>query len=159
MLIVTGSGDCTAKAWSLETAKCVRTFRGHLGAINTMATDDSGRTLFTGSMDQTIRSFEVETGRPLFVFAGHDGPVLYLSVSCCFACRWLPNLLVNNQSINRSKIYNAVSSLKTNTILNNIASNFVKYCITQTKTRLISVCIIVQIIIISANNAFVKVSS
>ena len=81
ILIVTGSGDCTAKAWSLETAKCLRTFHGHLGAINTMATDDSGRTLFTGSMDQTIRSFEVETGRPLFIFRGHDGPVLSISVS------------------------------------------------------------------------------
>jgi len=89
-LIVTGSGDCTAKAWSLDTATCVLTFHGHLGAINTMATDDSGRTLFTGSMDQTIRSFEVETGRPLFVFRGHEGPVLYISVSCCVAFRWLP---------------------------------------------------------------------
>jgi len=85
ILIVTGSGDCTAKAWSLETAKCVRTFRGHVGAINTMATDDSGRTLFTGSMDHTIRSFEVKTGRPLFVFQGHDGPVLYISVSICLS--------------------------------------------------------------------------
>jgi len=82
-LIVTGSGDCTAKAWSLDTAKCVRTFTGHLGAINTMATDNTGRTLFTGSMDQTIRSFEVATGRPLFIFRGHDGPVLYIAVSCC----------------------------------------------------------------------------
>ena len=80
-VIVTGSGDCTAKAWSLDTAKCLRTFRGHLGAINTMTTDNIGRTLFTGSMDHTIRSFEVETGRPLFVFRGHDGPVLYITVS------------------------------------------------------------------------------
>jgi len=80
-VIVTGSGDCTAKAWSLDTAMCVRTFCGHLGAINSMATDDGGHTLFTGSMDQTIRSYELATGRPIFVFRGHDGPVLYISVN------------------------------------------------------------------------------
>jgi len=82
-MMVTGSGDCTAKAWSLDTARCVRTFSGHLGAINCMATDDSGRTLYTGSMDQTIRSFELATGRPMFTFRGHDGPVLYISVNRC----------------------------------------------------------------------------
>jgi len=80
-LIVTGSGDCTAKAWSLDTAVCVRTYRGHVGAINSMATDDSGRTLFTASMDQTIRSFDVKTGQAIFVFEGHSGPVLDISVS------------------------------------------------------------------------------
>jgi len=80
-VIVTGSGDCTARAWSLDTARCVRTFAGHLGAINSMATDDTGCTLFTGSMDQTIRSFELATGRPIFIFQGHDGPVLYISVN------------------------------------------------------------------------------
>ena len=54
-LLLTGSADATAKAWDFETGKCLRTFRGHKGAVGAMSVDYSGETLFTAGSEGTIR--------------------------------------------------------------------------------------------------------
>lgn len=80
-LLITVSGDGTARSWSLETAHTVRVFSGHTSSVTCLTTDSDGQTLFTGSMDMTIRSWVLQSGRPLFIFKGHEGPILHISVS------------------------------------------------------------------------------
>ncbi|CAF4429914.1 unnamed protein product, partial [Adineta steineri] len=58
-IIITGSQDSTAKTWSFETGECLKTFRGHTGAILCLTTDPLGKTLFTGSGDNTIRAWDI----------------------------------------------------------------------------------------------------
>ena len=80
-ILISGSADYTAKAWSFETGKCIQTFKGHSGAVTCMTTDPAGNVLFTGSMDCKIRSWKIRTGSPLKLFEGHRGSVICLSVS------------------------------------------------------------------------------
>lgn len=77
-LIITGSMDRTARAWSIETGETVQIFRGHTNCVTCLAVDPLGKMLFTGSSDHTIRSWEIMTGQQLKVFTGHQTTVLYL---------------------------------------------------------------------------------
>jgi WD40 repeat protein len=45
----------------------LKQFRGHTGAITTMATDSTGRVLFTAGADSTIRSWNLQSGQCLKV--------------------------------------------------------------------------------------------
>ena len=42
-----GSADSTARSWSFDTGGCLKIFKGHGGAVTTMATDAVGKILFT----------------------------------------------------------------------------------------------------------------
>ncbi|CAF3418776.1 unnamed protein product [Rotaria socialis] len=77
-LIVTGSQDKTAKAWSFETGECLKTFRGHTGAILCLATDRVGKILFTGSGDNTIRAWDIYRGTELHVYEQHQAAIISL---------------------------------------------------------------------------------
>ena len=79
-LLITGSVDSTAKSWTLSTGDVQTTFRGHTGAVLSLATDNQGSTLFTGSQDNTIRSYDLHTGKILKVFEGHQAAILQLQV-------------------------------------------------------------------------------
>lgn len=79
-MIITGSQDNTAKTWSLETGDCMKTFRGHTGAILSLATDPLGKILFTGSADNTIRSWDLYRGTELRSFDQHQAAVINLLV-------------------------------------------------------------------------------
>ena len=80
-IIITGSLDGTAKAWSIETGECTQTYKGHTAAVTCLATDPDGRNLFTGSADHTIRSWETFTGQLLKVFSGHQTTIISLFAS------------------------------------------------------------------------------
>lgn len=79
-LIITGSQDTTAKTWSFETGECLKTFRGHTGAILCLATDPHGKILFTGSGDNTIRAWDIYRGTELHVFDQHQAAIINLLV-------------------------------------------------------------------------------
>ncbi len=79
-LMASGSSDGTAKLWSLETTRCIRTFAGHDNAVLCLDIENNHEILFTGSLDTTIRSWVLETGEPLKVFSGHQAPVLQIKV-------------------------------------------------------------------------------
>jgi WD40 repeat protein len=66
-VLLTGSADMTARSWSFESGGCLKQFRGHTGAITTMATDSSGRVLFTAGADSTIKSWNIQSGQCLKV--------------------------------------------------------------------------------------------
>ena len=79
-LLITGSSDNTAKAWSLMSPVSVVEYTGHGSGVLCLAMKEGERELFTGSSDGTVRSWDVETGQSLMVFDGHQGAVLCLQV-------------------------------------------------------------------------------
>ena len=66
-IVLTGSADNTARSWSFESAGCLKQFRGHTGAVTTMATDSSGKVLFTAGADSTIKSWNIQSAQLLKV--------------------------------------------------------------------------------------------
>lgn len=80
-MLMTGSADFTARAWSFETGKCLNKFEGHTGAVTCMATDPLGHMLMTGSTDQTVRSWDIKKGEALKVFNGHQASIICMTVS------------------------------------------------------------------------------
>ena len=66
-ILLTGSADNTARSWSFESAGCLKQFRGHTGAVTTMATDNSGKVLFTAGADSTIKSWNIQSAQLLKV--------------------------------------------------------------------------------------------
>lgn len=79
-ILVTGAADCTAIAWSFETAEPLMTFKEHAGAITCMALDPTGKILLTGATDFTVRSWDLKTGESLKVFEGHTSSVVCMTV-------------------------------------------------------------------------------
>lgn len=79
-IIITGSQDTTAKTWSFETGECLKTFRGHTGAVLCLATDRLGKILFTGSGDNTIRAWDIYRGTELHIYDQHQAAIINLLV-------------------------------------------------------------------------------
>lgn len=79
-IIITGSQDNTAKTWSFETGDCLKTFRGHTGAVLSLASDPLGKILFTGSADNTIRAWDIYRGTELRTFDQHQAAIINLLV-------------------------------------------------------------------------------
>ena len=80
-VLITGSADATARSWALNTNETLITYKGHNGAILSMACDNTGKYLFTGSQDSTIRSYVMATGSSVHCFRGHEASVLQLQVN------------------------------------------------------------------------------
>ena len=83
-VLVSGSVDCTAKSWSMNSNECLVTFKGHNQSITCLATDGNGKSLFTGSADCTIRSWDLLTGAPLKVFKSHQAAIIQIQVRFSF---------------------------------------------------------------------------
>jgi WD40 repeat protein len=72
-LIVTASGDDTARIWNVETGKIEHVLRGHRNRLTAAAFSPNGRLLVTTSEDVDARLWDVATGRPLHVLRIHYG--------------------------------------------------------------------------------------
>ena len=84
-VLVTGSADFTAIAWSFESAEPLQTFKEHTGAITCMAVDKRGKILLTGATDHTVRSWDLKTGENLKVFEDHQSSVVSMTVRAHFS--------------------------------------------------------------------------
>ncbi len=62
-LLITGSADMCARAWSFDTGNCLKIFKGHSGAVTCMSTDANGKILFTSGADALIKSWNIATGQ------------------------------------------------------------------------------------------------
>ena len=82
--LISGSADCTAKLWALNSSECVLTYRGHTEPILCLTVDATGNHLFTGSQDNTIKSWEVMTGKCLKTFGGHQSSIIQIEVILMF---------------------------------------------------------------------------
>ncbi|XP_071524369.1 uncharacterized protein [Panulirus ornatus] len=80
-LVVTGSFDNTARVWSLDSGRCLKTLKGHKNPIICMDTDPKGNILYTAGEDKTIIAWDITMGRIIKkVEDAHRGAVLYLRV-------------------------------------------------------------------------------
>jgi len=76
-ILITGSYDCTARVWNLETGAQLRCLQGHTLAIRALQFDAAK--LITGSMDHTIRVWNWREGRCVRTLTGHEGGVVCLN--------------------------------------------------------------------------------
>jgi len=101
--VFSASEDRTIKMWHVSTGKCVKTFSGHIGCVNSLALDETGcfsppnqrgekanfvdeekedyMYVFSGSRDKTIKMWDVSTGENIKTFTGHEGWVTTVVIS------------------------------------------------------------------------------
>jgi len=75
-----GSADSTARSWSFDTGGCLKIFKGHGGAVTTMATDAVGKMLFTAGADALIKSWSISTGQCMKTMEGHNSAIICIQV-------------------------------------------------------------------------------
>ncbi|KAL0578456.1 hypothetical protein V5O48_003557 [Marasmius crinis-equi] len=76
-VLITGSYDCTARVWNLETGAVLHTLQGHTEPIRALQFDDCK--LITGSMDTTLKVWDWRRGKCIRTLAGHTHGVVCLN--------------------------------------------------------------------------------
>jgi len=79
-VLISGSADSTARSWSFDTGSCLKIFKGHAGAVTTMATDAIGKILYTAGADALIKSWNISTGQVLKTMEGHTHAIICMVV-------------------------------------------------------------------------------
>ncbi|KAL8527224.1 hypothetical protein ACS0TY_005197 [Phlomoides rotata] len=73
--VITGSDDRLVKVWSMETALCLASCRGHEGDITDLSVSFNNAIVASASNDFTIRVWRLPDGYPISVLRGHTGAV------------------------------------------------------------------------------------
>ncbi|KAL9168330.1 hypothetical protein ABFS82_04G008000 [Erythranthe guttata] len=73
--VITGSDDRLVKIWSMETALCLASCRGHEGDITDLSVSSNNALVASASNDFTIRVWRLPDGYPISVLRGHTGAV------------------------------------------------------------------------------------
>ncbi|KAH9617969.1 hypothetical protein KSS87_003832 [Heliosperma pusillum] len=73
--VITGSDDRLVKIWSMETAYCLASCRGHEGDITDVAVSSNNALVASASNDCVIRTWRLPDGQPISVLRGHTGSV------------------------------------------------------------------------------------
>ena len=71
-IVITSSGDSTAKVWDMVAERELFALSGHSGHVMTAAFSPDGKQIATGSRDETIRIWDAEKGRQTHQFKAHD---------------------------------------------------------------------------------------
>ncbi|CAH1454467.1 unnamed protein product [Lactuca virosa] len=79
--VITGSDDRLVKIWSMETAYCLASCRGHEGDITDLAVSFNNALVASASNDCIIRVWRVADGLPISVLRGHTGAVTAIAFS------------------------------------------------------------------------------
>ncbi|CAH9132580.1 unnamed protein product [Cuscuta epithymum] len=79
--VITGSDDRLIKIWSMETAFCLASCRGHEGDITDLAVSSNNALVASSSNDYTIRAWRLPDGMPISVLRGHTGAVTAIAFS------------------------------------------------------------------------------
>jgi WD40 repeat protein len=80
-VIITGSGDQTAKVWDARTFSELATLKGHYGSVTSVAASAVGSRIVTGSSDNTAKVWDARTFGELATLKGHGGAVLSVAVT------------------------------------------------------------------------------
>ncbi|KAJ8078518.1 hypothetical protein PM082_012801 [Marasmius tenuissimus] len=76
-ILITGSYDCTARVWNLETGAVLHTLSGHAEPIRALQFDECK--LITGSMDHTLKVWDWRRGTCIRTLTGHTNGVVCLN--------------------------------------------------------------------------------
>ncbi|XP_010544972.1 PREDICTED: PH-interacting protein [Tarenaya hassleriana] len=79
--VITGSDDRLVKIWSMETAFCLASCRGHEGDITDLAVSSNSALVASASNDFVIRVWRLPDGMPISVLRGHTGAVTAIAFS------------------------------------------------------------------------------
>ena len=89
-LLLSASEDATIKVWDLERRCCVRTLRGHEGAVKCVATFglhrgggggfNTGVRVLSGGSDKMVRVWDLGTGQCVHSMKGHTGGITSCAV-------------------------------------------------------------------------------
>ncbi|VVA25341.1 PREDICTED: bromodomain and WD [Prunus dulcis] len=79
--VITGSDDRLVKIWSMETALCLASCRGHEGDITDLAVSSNNALVASASNDFAIRVWRLPDGFPISVLQGHTGAVTAIAFS------------------------------------------------------------------------------
>ncbi|CAJ2629040.1 unnamed protein product [Trifolium pratense] len=79
--VISGSDDRLVKIWSMETAFCLASCRGHEGDITDLAVSSNNAVVASASNDFTIRVWRLPDGMPISVLRGHEGSVNTIAFS------------------------------------------------------------------------------
>ncbi|XP_057782211.1 uncharacterized protein LOC131000357 [Salvia miltiorrhiza] len=79
--VITGSDDRLVKVWSMETALCLASCRGHEGDITDLSVCSNNTLVASASNDFTIRVWRLPDGCPISVLRGHTGAVTAIAFS------------------------------------------------------------------------------
>jgi tetratricopeptide (TPR) repeat protein/uncharacterized protein YjiK len=63
------------KVWEVDSARKVRSFKGHTSSVNSLAFSPNNAWLASASRDRTLKLWDVEGGRELRTIRGHDSEV------------------------------------------------------------------------------------
>jgi F-box and WD-40 domain protein MET30 len=75
-VLISVSGDRTARIWNLETGKELRVLRGHTRGVRCLQFDEMK--LITGSMDRTLKIWNWRTGELIRTLEGHTAGIVCL---------------------------------------------------------------------------------
>ncbi|KAF4358937.1 hypothetical protein G4B88_018175, partial [Cannabis sativa] len=79
--VITGADDRLVKIWSMETAYCLASCRGHEGDITDLAVSANNAVVASSSNDCIIRVWRIPDGLPVSVLRGHTGAVTAIAFS------------------------------------------------------------------------------
>ncbi|KAH7578253.1 hypothetical protein JRO89_XS01G0359900 [Xanthoceras sorbifolium] len=79
--VITGSDDRLVKIWSMETAFCLASCRGHEGDITDLAVSSNNALVASASNDFVIRVWRLPDGLPISVLRGHTAAVTAIAFS------------------------------------------------------------------------------
>ncbi|KAG5240283.1 hypothetical protein IMY05_008G0088200 [Salix suchowensis] len=79
--VVTGSDDRLVKIWSMETAFCLASCRGHEGDITDLAVNSNNTLVASSSNDFIIRVWRLPDGMPISILRGHSAAVTSIAFS------------------------------------------------------------------------------
>ncbi|XP_058770312.1 uncharacterized protein LOC131643955 isoform X2 [Vicia villosa] len=79
--VISGSDDRLVKIWSMETAFCLASCRGHDGDITDLAVSSNNALVASASNDYSIRVWRLPDGMPISVLRGHGGAVNTIAFS------------------------------------------------------------------------------
>ncbi|CAL0320874.1 unnamed protein product [Lupinus luteus] len=79
--VISGSDDRLVKIWSMETAFCLASCRGHEGDITDLAVSSNNALVASASNDFVIRVWRLPDGMQISVLRGHTGAVNTIAFS------------------------------------------------------------------------------
>nr|XP_007145151.1 hypothetical protein PHAVU_007G214500g [Phaseolus vulgaris]ESW17145.1 hypothetical protein PHAVU_007G214500g [Phaseolus vulgaris] len=79
--VISGSDDRLVKIWSMETAFCLASCRGHEGDITDLAVSSNNALVASASNDFVIRVWRLPDGMSISVLRGHTGAVNTITFS------------------------------------------------------------------------------